>query len=164
MKTVEMQVADNLSVTITPDSVFEFVMPTNEVAKGYGISTSSLRYHKHEHRDELVEGKHYFTSVGKTNASGNQSVATYWTKRGIVRLGFFIKSERARMFRDWAEDLVISTMENAERMQEKVLFPEPTKRNHNRLTPERMISILSDVAKIGDQDLRMSLVEKLTKY
>lgn len=89
-----------------------------------------------------------------------------WTKRGIVRLGFFIKSERAKMFRDWAEDLVINKIDEAYQVQAQVqqlsLFPEPVKRNHNRLTKERLIDILSDVAKIEDKDIRLSLIDKLT--
>lgn len=36
-----------------------------------------------------------------------------------------------------------------------------TKRNHNRITPVRMVGILSDIAKIEDTQLRLSLIEKL---
>jgi len=89
-----------------------------------------------------------------------------WTKRGIVRLGFFVKSERAKMFRDWAEDLVIDKIDEAYQIQAQVqqlsLFPEPVKRNHNRLTKERLIDILADVAKIEDKNIRLSLIDKLT--
>ena len=89
-----------------------------------------------------------------------------WTKRGIVRLGFFIKSERARMFRDWAEDLVINKVEEAQHIvkqsKQLALWPEPQKRNHNRLTKERLVDILADVARIEDKELRISLVNKLT--
>ena len=79
---------------------------------------------------------------------------------------FFIKSERAKMFRDWAEDLVINKIDEAYQVQAQVqqlsLFPEPVKRNHNRLTKERMIDILADVAKIEDKNIRLSLIDKLT--
>ena len=37
----------------------------------------------------------------------------------------------------------------------------PSKRNHNRITPVRMVSILADVAKIEDSKLRLSLISKL---
>ena len=141
MEKVLEHVSDNLSVEITPDEKFEFLMTTNEVAKGFGTNPSSLRSQKHEHRDELIEGKHFITSVGISDTgckSGGylQNKQILWTKRGIVRLGFFIKSERAKMFRDWAEDLVINK--------------------------ERLIDILSDVAKIEDKDIRLSLIDKLT--
>lgn len=171
-----MQVAENLSVDVTASAEYEFVMTTADVAKGYGISPSTLRSCKHEHQDELVEGKHYFTSVGISDAgykstryTGNNGMRppvkrVFWTKRGIVRMGFFIKSERARMFRDWAEDLVLAVTTRVEQAQQLKLFPESPKRRHNRLTPERMIAILEDVAKIEDRALRMSLVDKLTNY
>ena len=64
MEKVLEHVSDNLSVEITPDEKFEFLMTTNEVAKGFGTNPSSLRSQKHEHRDELIEGKHFITSVG----------------------------------------------------------------------------------------------------
>lgn len=165
------RVSDFLSVEIIPDDKFEFLMTTNEVAKGFGLNPSSLRSHKHEHRDELIEGKHFFTSVGKPNSgckSGGylQNKQTLWTKRGIVRLGFFIKSERAKMFRDWAEDLVLNKIEEAHKVQLQVqqlsLFPEQKRGNHNRLTKERLVDILADIAKIDDKSLRLSLVDKLT--
>lgn len=36
------------------------------------------------------------------------------------------------------------------------------KRNHNRLTKERLVDILADVARIEDKELRLTLVDKLT--
>lgn len=166
MEKVLEHVSDNLSVEILPDDKFEFLMTTNEVAKGFGVAGGTIRSHKLEHPKELIEGKHFITGVGKNNAFGKQAVATYWTKRGIVRLGFFIKSERAKLFRDWAEDLVVNKIDEAYQVQAQVqqlsLFPEPVKRNHNRLTKERLVDILADVARIDDKALRLSLVDKLT--
>lgn len=175
MEKVLEHVSDNLLVEIIPNEKFEFLMTTNEVAKGFGIVASSLRSQKHEHRDELIEGKHFITGVGISNTPSNdrcisgssfQSTQILWTKRGIVRLGFFIKSERAKMFRDWAEDLIVNKIDETYQIQAQVqqlsLFPEPVKRNHNRLTKERLIDILADVAKIEDKNIRLSLIDKLT--
>lgn len=171
MEKVLEHVSDNLSVEIMPDDRFEFLMSTNETAKGFGVSGNTVRRHKMEHADELIEGKHFITSVQKMNAGCKsadylQRKQILWTKRGIVRLGFFIKSERAKMFRDWAEDLVVNKVDEAYRVQAQVqqlsLFPEPVKRNHNRLTKERLVDILADVARIDDKALRLSLVDKLT--
>lgn len=157
----QFMVAANLLVTVKPNKEHEFLMTTAEVAKGYGINPNTLRGHKHEHRDELIEGKHFITSVGKTNVLGNQLIATLWTKRGIVRLSFFIKSERAKLFRDWAEDLVIFITDRAEKAQQLSIRPEPEKRKHNLLTQERLVDLLADVAKIDDKELRISIVNKL---
>lgn len=181
MEKVLEHVSDNLEVEIMPDDKFEFLITTNEAAKGFGVSGNTIRRHKLEHQDELVKGKHFIVvgnslmngashGVQKMNVDCKSDSSVFktilWTKRGIVRLGFFIKSERAKMFRDWAEDLVINKVEEAQRIQHQVqqlsLFPEPAKRNHNRLTKDRLVDILSDVARIEDKALRISLVDKLT--
>lgn len=84
-----------------------------------------------------------------------QPHAVFWTKAGIIRLGFSIKSERAKLFRDWAESVILNYSAPA------VQLPEVAKRKHNRLTQERMIGILADIAKIEDKELRLSLISKL---
>lgn len=157
----QFTVAENLIVTVEPNKEHEFLMTTEEAALGYGISAATLRTHKHEHKDELIVGKHFITGVGKTNAFGKQTITTCWTKRGIVRLGFFIKSERAKLFRDWAEDLVIFTTEQAAKAEQLSIWPEPEKRRHNRLTQERLVDLLADIAKVEDKELRLSIVDKL---
>jgi hypothetical protein len=146
MNKIKEVVSENLSVEVTPDENYEFLMTTSEVAKGYGVSSNTIRTHKSEHKEEFIEGKHFIVVgnnnmnrcnranhvVGKTDAdclSGSYPFKTVlWTKRGIVRLGFFIKSERARMFRDWAEDLVINKVEEAQHIvkqsKQLALWPE----------------------------------------
>lgn len=96
------------SVMLTPDAEHEFTAGTIEVAIGYGVTPDAIRMQKHRHADELIEGKHWV--VTDRYAAGGTQQVTLWTKRGIVRLGFFIRSERARLFRDMAEDLVIKAI------------------------------------------------------
>lgn len=158
-----LNVTEGLTVTILPSSDHEFLMPTKEVAKGYDIHPGTLRRHIQNHTGELVEGKHFLSGVQIMHAaSPGSSVGTLWTKRGIVRLGFFIRSQRARLFRDWAEDLIIDRINQVQ----VDLFGEkqrqlPKKRNHNRLSADRLVSILADVAKVESQQLRESLIDKL---
>lgn len=154
-----LQVTEDLTVNIIPSSDHEFLMPTKEVALGYGVCKSRLRHHLKDHSDELIEGKHFISGVRfPHSASPGSSKGTLWTKRGIVRLGFFIKSERAKLFRDWAEDLVIeNSLSRSKRLSEL-----PAKRKHNRLTPERLADMLADVCMIEDKELRISLTNKLT--
>lgn len=100
-------------VVLTPDPTHEFTATTEQVALGYGVSQENIRSHKLTKADELIEGKHWITvtsGVGNTNAGNLQRQQTFWTKRGIVRLGFFIRSKQARQFRDMAEDLVIGQL------------------------------------------------------
>ncbi|HAZ00698.1 MAG: hypothetical protein A2W90_14575 [Bacteroidetes bacterium GWF2_42_66] len=111
-QTMSLRVTEGLTVTILPDSSHEFLMSSKDVATGYGVSEGNIRNQLHRNKEEFHEGKHFGTAVCFSN-SGLQSVhnKVFWTKRGIVRLGFFIKSDRARLFRDWAEDLILDKVE-----------------------------------------------------
>jgi prophage antirepressor-like protein len=109
---------ENEEIEIFEHSELEFLISTQEVAKGYGISEITLRRHKSNNESEFVEGKH-FVVVQKMNEQifnvklkGKTTQQVFWTKRGVIRLGFFIKSERAKKFRDWAEDLILQRVEN----------------------------------------------------
>ena len=163
LKEVNLKVTEELSVTVLPNSDFEFLMTTKEVAHAYDVSPQNIREHQRVN-DDFIEGKHFIKGVRISDTLGKnaQPHQVFWTKRGIVRLGFFIKSERAKLFRDWAEDLIINVLEAGENFLQPVpVLQAPKKRNHNRLTQDRMISILADVAKIDDHNLRLSLISKL---
>lgn len=156
-----MTVTEGLTVNVLPNQQYEYLMSNKEVALGYDVTEYNIRQHKLQHCDELKEGKHYVNAVSIPNSRLPHN-AVLWTKRGIVRLGFFIKSERAKMFRDWAEDLILQLDE------QMTLFPLENKnlklsgkRNHNRLTQDRLISILADVCRIDDKELRLSITSKL---
>jgi hypothetical protein len=156
-----LQVTDNLKVQIFTDKEHEFLMTTKEVALGYGTTDYNIRRHKLEHSTELIEGKHYKSNVSIPHAAQKgSSRGTLWTKRGIIRLGFFIKTDKAQMFRDWAEDLVVNEIEKGKQL---ALFDGASspKRKHNRLSQERLVSILTDIAQIDNKDLRLSLISKL---
>lgn len=164
-KVLNLDVTAGLTVTVIPDSNHEFLMDTFQVAYGYGTSAGSIRVCQHRQSEEFIEGKHYVTGV--TICNSDQKTPhnkVFWTKRGIVRLGFFIKSERARLFRDWAEEVIIRvneqrTLFDVQKMDNKKQLP--ARRNHNRLTAERLLSIMADVAKIEDKDVRLSITDKL---
>lgn len=155
-KTLSLKVTEGLQVTILPSTDHEFLMSTKQVSFGYGVSEQTIRGHKHLNCDELIDEKHFIRGVRISNSEPHNKV--YWTKRGIVRLGFFIKSQRAKLFRDWAEDLIISEAEKVAKAPEKTL---PVKRKHNRLTSERLLSIMVDVAKIENKKTRLSITNKL---
>ncbi|MRM95496.1 hypothetical protein D1Z98_11245 [Riemerella anatipestifer] len=161
-----LTVTKGVTVNVLPYEQYEYLMATKEVANGYGISEYAVRVSKMRHESELIEGKHYVIAekVGVTKCNGGLKIphnAVLWTKRGIVRLGFFIKSERAKLFRDWAEELIIRVNEQRDLFGTVVTPKALPKRKHNRLTPMRMVEILADVAKIEDRALRLSLIEKL---
>ena len=155
---VNLQVTDGLTVAVLQHQTFEFLMPTKDVALGYGVSAGTIRNHQASHSDDLVYGKHFIKGVDLTDTLGNmQPHAVYWTKSGIVRLGFIIQSKRGKMFRDWAETVILQALSP----ELPKALPPVKKRNHNRLSQDRLISILSDVAKVEDRELRLSLISKL---
>ncbi len=154
---MNLQVTDGLAVAVIQNPNFEFLMPVKDVALGYGVSTGTIRSAQSRHQDELVEGKHYVKGVAicNTPVKGLQPHAVYWTKAGIVRLGFFIKSERAKLFRDWAENVILEVTAPPAQL------PPVRKRKHNRLTANRLLDIMVDVAKIDNKEVRLSLMQKL---
>ena len=123
MKQIAIKFQDDVQLNFMLDDKHEFLLTTKEVALGYGINSEAIRQTKRRHLDELIENKH-FISVTKCNGNPRAGIPhneTYWTKRGIIRLGFFIKSERAKKFRDWCEDLIInSSKQTQEPIKEKL--------------------------------------------
>ncbi len=123
MKQIAIKFQDDVQLNFMLDDRHEFLLTTKEVALGYGVNSEAIRQTKRRHLDELIENKH-FISVTKCNGNPRAGIPhneTYWTKRGIIRLGFFIKSERAKKFRDWCEDLIInSSKQTQEPIKEKL--------------------------------------------
>ncbi len=161
-----MTVTEGVTVNVLPYEQYEYLMTTKEVAFGYGTSKYAVFKALQRNNSEFVESKHLIRGVDILSTlqkrGSIQPNSFLWTKRGIVRLGFFIKSERAKLFRDWAEELIIKVDEQrnlfGEAAQTRAL---PKKRKHNRLTQARMVDILADVCKIEDKELRMSITNKL---
>lgn len=86
----------------TPHPSHCWTLTTTQLAEGYGVSPTTLRGNKRNNANELKEGHHWFK-----DGQGN----THWTKAGAVRMGMFVKSDRAVQFRDMAEALVVDAME-----------------------------------------------------
>lgn len=97
---------NSLQLNVQEDSRHEWLLETELVAQGYGVDITNIRYHKRK-KSEFIENKHFVTV---SNSHGGEP-KVFWTKKGVVRLGFFIKSTQAKLFRDWAEDLIIQKME-----------------------------------------------------
>jgi hypothetical protein len=154
---VAMQVTDDLTVSVIPNNDFEFVMSVRDVSTGYGVSEGNIRNQMFRNQQEIKEGVHYVKGVCFSNTLFKaQPHQVFWTKQGVIRLGFFIKSERAAKFRDWAESVILRELQAP-----KIELPSAEKRNHRRITPTQMTDILFDVACIGNNKLRNSLLEKL---
>lgn len=165
---LNLQVMNGLTVQIIPNNNFEFMMDTETVANGYGVSRNTIATHKTNHQDELIEGKHFLpaSAVGISDSDPKTPYnKIFWTKAGVIRLGFFIKSERAKRFRDWAEHLVISELNRQQELFKQPAVPvkklTTNRLCHNRLTADRLLDILADVVKIEDEYLRVRITQKL---
>ena len=153
-----MIVTEGVTVNVLPYEQYEFLMDTKQVSIGYGVSSQNIREHKRVN-NEFIEGKHFVVGVRFSDSDPNNKV--YWTKRGIVRLGFFIKSERAKLFRDWAEELIIGINEQKDLFGVVPVKSLPKKRKHNRLTSERLIRLLQLTHRIDNATLRNEIVNEL---
>lgn len=98
---------EDVTLHLEAHAAHEWLISTTEVAAAFGVDPAQIRQAKARMSDsgEIVEGKH-FAQGGVDEVYGG-SLPTMWTKRGVIRLGFNLRSDRARRFRDFAEDLVI---------------------------------------------------------
>lgn len=113
MELIKVDISDEVVVEVQPDVEHEWLLSSKDVAEGYGLSEGSLRSAKSRHSDELEEGKHWV--VADCNTLGGTQQTTMWTKKGVIRLGFLIKTPLAKQFRDWAEDFIIKKSEEKDR-------------------------------------------------
>lgn len=161
-----MTVMEGVTVNVLPNPEHEFLIATKDVAKGYGTTIYALRKAKLRNEHDFIEGKHFL--IAGTNCLLDLKAphnSIYWTKRGIIRLGFFIKSERAKLFRDWAEELVIKINEQCNLFGNPLPSPVkklPLKRLTNRLDRDRLIRLLALTSRITDNELRISITNELT--
>lgn len=163
MNKVAVKLNEQITLSVIPDAQHEFLLDTKQVAEGYGIAESTLRRHLQGHRDELNEGEHYvFPAVHFLNDGKTPVKKTFWTKAGVVKLGLFIKSERAKAFREWVVALVLrQETKTAVKSKPITKLPDAPKRKHNRLSQERLLDIMRDVCEIKDDELRMRISRKL---
>ncbi|OCL85710.1 hypothetical protein AAX26_01777 [Aliarcobacter thereius] len=117
---------EDVEIEIIENSKFVFTQTTNEVAKAYfgepktvqqaELFAKQIRQTRLNNKQEFIENKHFFYTYDNKNRK-----TIIWTKNGIVRLGFFIKSERAKKFRDWAEDYIVNQNQSSNHDLQKIL-------------------------------------------
>jgi len=134
----------SITLSVVESTEHTFLMSSKEVAAGYGISNDTIRRHLKDQSDELIEGKHFIIDRSYRNTP-----KTMWTKLGVITLGFFIKSERAKEFRKWAANYVLNghtehTLEHVYQLERENV---ELKRLVNRLTSN---GYLADVEKIKE--------------
>jgi hypothetical protein len=153
---ITLEVTNGLAVAVIQDTSHGFLMPTKDVALGYGVAGNTVRSTVERHPEDFKDGIHFLKGVAKSDTLTNaQPHQVFWTKAGIIRLGFFIKSERAKMFRDWAEQVILQVMAPS------VDLPKVERRNHNRLTTSRLLEVMTEIALIDQKERRVNLMKLL---
>lgn len=110
--TQRKHIGQNLWATLTLHPQYGELMTTKQLAEVYGVSPATIRSHMLDHADEVREG-HHFYRVGKINAVKSLIKPHFWTPEGWLRMGFYIKSERAKLVRDWAEMVCVDQLRSA---------------------------------------------------
>jgi prophage antirepressor-like protein len=106
-KEQHLVVSAGVTVNLLPDDKHEFLITAQDMAKGYNVPAATIWDCVRCHAVEFEEGKHFLTHPEDDNLM--------WTKRGVVRLGFFIDGPKARIFRDMIEDLkLLATPESSD--------------------------------------------------
>jgi anti-repressor protein len=154
LKTV--QFADqSLVVRPATDPKLEWFINTQEVAKGYGVKDAAIHSLKSRIKKELREG-HHFTVLSETldGRTGFTLKRTLWSKAGVIRLGFHLRSKRAREFRDFAESLILDHLENPKpltlprapiKTPKQKLIESFTMADFKKLTPRERLKFLAQM-------------------
>jgi prophage antirepressor-like protein len=94
----------NLEVAHTGDAK-QWFMTVEDVARAYGVERAAIMNAISRHRDEIRE-KLEIDGVTKCDSIGRQQEMRVIYRDGVIKLGYFMRGERAKAFRQFATDLV----------------------------------------------------------
>lgn len=161
-------ISDNLLINVTPNTRHEYLMTIAEVAEAYGVSVNAISKAKNRHKGEFIEGLHWvFQSEDNLASVSNCPIRPIFiTKAGVVRLGFFIRSRRAVLVRNFAERLVLDKLNQIQPITHLPAVQAPkrkkTTKNHPSLPPAKQVEILKLVTRIQDFELQKLFVDALS--
>lgn len=87
----------------------QWFLTIDQVAEGYGVARNTIFTHLKEHADEIRDGIE--KGVGITDTPGGTQKKTVLYREGVIKLGFFVRSERAKQFRQAATDLIVQLLD-----------------------------------------------------
>ena len=147
-----VQIASNISMNVIPSERHEFLVTTKEFARAINISENTIRTNKS--RGNFKEDIHFIDNYDVYDDDEKLEVrCTVWTKKGVIEHATFIRTGYGKELRNWVGNQNGSAL---------VVAGKPIKRNHNRLTHERLLDIMSDVCEIENKELRLRISTKLT--
>lgn len=96
----------------------QWYMTVDQVAQGYGIARNTVMTHLEDHADEIRPGVEK-DRIGNTDSIGRErNCKPILYREGVIKLGFFIRSKQAAVFRQWATSLVCEHMDRSGVSQE----------------------------------------------
>lgn len=97
-----------------------WALSDRQVAQGFGVTQEAIRKQRTQGATEYREGVHFYyqdviqnkdrTMTPVTNRAGvsNAQKMVFWTKKGVVTLGFKLtETPQTIAFRDWASDYIL---------------------------------------------------------
>lgn len=109
-----------------------------QVAQGFGVTQNAVKQQRCKGVTEYREGVHYYykdmyhdgkgnlTDAPVSNPHGGQNSQkmVFWTKKGIVTLGFKLEeTPQTILFRDWASDYILSKQDRPVTIQSVLADP-----------------------------------------
>ena len=98
-----------------------WALSDRQVAQGFGVTQEAIRKQRTQGATEYREGVHFYyqdviqnkdrTMTPVTNRAGvsNAQKMVFWTKKGVVTLGFKLtETSQTIAFRDWASDYILA--------------------------------------------------------
>ena len=101
-----------------------WALSDRQVAQGFGVTQEAIRKQRTQGATEYIEGVHYYykdmhhdgkggvydTPPDKSGGgSRNTQKMVFWTKKGVVTLGFKLtETPQTIAFRDWASDYILA--------------------------------------------------------
>ncbi len=97
---------DDKKLVITKVSEHEFYMTLDQVANALEVNENTIMMQLNRNASEYQENVHWGT-ITYRDSMGRSRDKRILYKRGVIRISMFIRSEVAKRFRQWVEDLVI---------------------------------------------------------
>jgi hypothetical protein len=103
----------DISIEVTPANDHRrWYMTVEDVAVAYGRDRSTIMNHMANHADELRDGIE--RGVGIFNTLGGPQEVTILYRDGVIKMGMFVRSQRAKAFRQFATDIVVEYLDREE--------------------------------------------------
>ncbi len=96
------------------DNKHDWLLSQNETCEAFSIDNAAIERLMEAHTETLSENRHYLTSTLVSGGSTTSPIM-FWTKKGIIRLAYYLKSDDALAFLDFAEDLDLTSDQSDDR-------------------------------------------------